>query len=257
MKKYKIDKEESKIKNKRWSNILELCEKQSAVTVYQLVEALNVSEATIRRDLQSMEDEHLIVRFHGGARIIDAALKEKTMSMKSLLNVEEKEKISRFGASLIQDGQIVFLDAGTTTYSLIDYIKAKDITVVTTGIPHLTKLAQKNIKTFALSGFVKPSTAAVTGKETVHQISNMNFDIALLGTNGIHSQAGFTTTEEYEGEAKEMAIQQAKKSYVLADKSKFNKLCFVRFAHLNEATVVIDEKVADFDYNLIDYIIAQ
>lgn len=244
------------MKNKRWSSILELCEKQSTVTVLELVEKLGVSEATIRRDLQNMEDNGLVVRFHGGARIVDAALTEKTMTMKALLNIEEKEKISRYGASLIKDGMIVFLDAGTTTYNLIDYITAKDITVVTTGIPHLSKLSAKNIRTFVLSGFVKPTTAAVTGKETVHQISNMNFDLALIGTNGIHPQAGFTTTEEYEGEAKETALRRSKKSYILADKSKFNKLCFVRFANLDAATVIIDEKIPDFDYDLIDYIIA-
>ena len=157
---------------------------------------------------------------------------------------------------MIQDGQIVFLDAGTTTYNLIDYIKAKEITVVTTGIPHLTKLSQRNIKTFVLSGFIKPNTVAVTGKETVSQISNMNFDIALLGTNGVHPIAGFTTPEEYEGEAKSMVIQRAKKTYILADKSKFNKLCFVHFADLDEVTVIVDEKIEDFDYRLLDCIVA-
>ncbi len=244
------------MKNKRWSSILELCENQGAVTVEQLTAVLQVSEATVRRDLQKMEDNGLIFRFHGGARLIDNELKEKSMTMKSLLNIEEKEKISRYGASLIQDGQIVFLDAGTTTYNLIDYIEAREITVVTTGIPHLTKLSQRNIKTFALSGFVKSSTVAVTGKETVNQLSNMNFDIALLGTNGVHPAAGFTTPEEYEGEAKAMAMRRAKKSYILADKSKFNKLCFVHFADLQDATVIIDAKIEDFDYQLIDYIVA-
>lgn len=234
-----------------------MCEQQSAVTVQELVKDLNASEATIRRDLQNMEDSGLIVRFHGGARILDNELKEKSMTMKSLLNVEEKDRISRYGASLIQEGQIVFLDAGSTTYKLIDYIKAKDITVVTTGIPHLTKLSQKNIKTFALGGFVKSNTVAVTGKETVNQVTNMNFDLALLGVNGIHAQAGFTTPEEYEGEVKAAVLRQAKKSYILADQSKFNKLCFVRFANLNEATVIIDKKIADFDYHLIDYIVAE
>lgn len=243
--------------NKRWSRILELCEEKNTVMVPELVEQLGISEATVRRDLMNMEDSGLIVRFHGGARLIETELKERSMTMKSLLNVQEKEKISRYGASLIQDGQIVFLDAGSTTYNLIDYITAKDITVVTTGIPHLTKLSQRNIKTFALSGFVKSTTVAVTGKETVNQVSNMNFDIALIGTNGIHTQAGFTTPEEYEGEVKSTVIQRSKKSYILADKSKFNKLCFVRFAQLNAATVIIDEKVIDFDYSLIDYIEAK
>lgn len=244
------------MKDKRWSRILELCEKQNIVTVEELVQALHVSEATIRRDLCYMEDNGLIARFHGGARMIDAQRTEKSMNMKSLLNVKEKEKISRYRASLIQDGQIVFLDAGTTTYNLIDYIKAKEITVVTTGIPHLTKLSQRNIKTFVLSGFIKPNTVAVTGKETVSQISNMNFDIALLGTNGVHPIAGFTTPEEYEGEAKSMVIQRAKKTYILADKSKFNKLCFVHFADLDEVTVIVDEKIEDFDYRLLDCIVA-
>lgn len=242
------------MKQKRWSKILEICESNNIVSVNELINHLNVSEATIRRDLQNMEDNNLIVRFHGGAKLNENSNIEKSMSMKTLLNIEEKNYISTYAASLIKDGDIVFLDAGSTTYNLIDHIKAKDITIVTIGIPHLSKLSQKEIKTFVVSGFVKSSTVAVTGKETVNQISKMVFDIAFIGTNGIHTQAGFTTPEEYEGEVKSMVIEKSKESYILADSSKFNKLYFVKFATLDEVKVITDKKIDNFDYSLIDCI---
>ena len=85
----------------------------------------------------------------------------------------------------------------------------------------------------------------------------MIFDITFIGTNGVHQKAGFTTPDEYEAEGKTMAIRQSKTTYILADKSKFNKLCFSKFAELDEAVVIIDQKVENFDYKLIDYVIAE
>ena len=242
------------MKNKRWGLILKMCEETSFVSTNDIVEKLNISEATARRDLRDMEDNGLIVRSYGGARLSENVIQEKSMSLKSFLNIEDKNKIAKYAASLIKDGMIVYLDAGTSTLEMIDYINAINITIVTNGIPHLLKLSKKNIKTFVLSGFVKSNTEAVTGKETVNQISHLNFDLAFVGVNGIHPKTGFTTTEEYEGEGKKMAIRQSKKSYILADNSKFNKLCFVPFANFDEATVIIANKVDDFDFSLINYI---
>lgn len=242
----------SMLKQERWMKIAQLCQQKDRVTVEELVETLHVSPATIRRDLQQMEDESLIVRYHGGAKSKENLLEEPSMIIKNVSNVDQKRHIACYAASLIRDNQMIYIDAGSTTLMMLQYITAKNITVVTPGVPHLTLLGERGISTIVLGGTLRWSTQAITGRQAVRQLSEMYFDECFVGTNGIHSQVGFTTSNEMEAETKALAIHHAKKAYVLADHSKFNILCPVHFADLKEAMIICDT-VEDFDTSLIDY----
>ncbi len=229
------------IKN-RWKEIVRILKINDIATVVDLVNTLGVSEATIRRDLAQMEDEHLLTRFHGGAQFLQSNRFEESMEIKSLNYIEDKRHLAIFASRLIKDNSVIYLDAGSTTLSLIQFINAKNITVVTNGIPHAMKLAQKGIKTYLVGGLVKGNTEAVTGKETLDTVRNMNFDMALMGTNGVHPIAGYTTPEEYEGEVKRTVIHNSKTTYILAHSAKMNVLCFVPFATLQEAILITDDQ---------------
>ena len=241
------------IKQTRWIKIAQLCKEKDRVTVEELVQILHVSPATVRRDLQEMEDQSLIVRYHGGAKSRDNMFDEPCMIIKNVSNVDPKRHIAYKAASLIQDNKMIYIDAGSTTLMMLQYISAKNITVVTPGVPHLALLGEKGISTIVLGGTLRWSTQAITGRQAVRQLSEMYFDECFVGTNGIHSQVGFTTSNEMEAETKALAIHHSKQSYVLADHSKFNVLCPVRFADLKEAEIICDT-VEGFDTSLIDYI---
>lgn len=240
------------IKETRWMKIAQLCKDRDKVSVEELVEALHVSPATVRRDLQEMEDQSLIVRYHGGAKRKENLSEEPSMIIKNVSNVDPKKHIAYHAASLIRDNQMVYIDAGSTTLMMLQYITAKNITVVTPGVPHLTLLGERGISTIVLGGTLRWSTQAITGRQAVRQLSEMYFDACFIGTNGIHSQVGFTTSNEMEAETKALAIHHSRKAYVLADHSKFNVLCPVHFADLKEAMIICD-RVEDFDTSLIDY----
>ena len=241
-------------KQQRWRQIIEICREQDAVNVEQLVEALGVSPATVRRDLQEMDDLNIISRFHGGARINVNQFDEPHMLIKGETYTYEKRAIARRAARLIHDHQLVYLDAGSTTLEMLQYITAKNITVVSPGLPHLTALAQKEISTIVPGGPLRSGTAAIAGMATIKQIEQMYFDIAFVGTNGIHESVGFTTTNEMEGGTKAAAVHRAENAYILADSSKFGILNPVKFASLDEAVVITDSIPDSFDSSLIRYI---
>lgn len=234
------------VKQHRWNRIAELCKEKDSVSVEELVEMLGVSPATIRRDLQNMEDLKIISRYHGGARINLTQYDEPHMILKSESNIKEKQAVARRAASLIKDHQMVYLDAGSTTFEMIEHIHARNITVVTAGIRHILELSRHNISTIVLGGPLRPETEAIAGRNTVEQIKTMYFDIAFVGTNGIHDKVGFTTSNELEASTKAAAIHQAKTPYIITDSSKFFILNPVQFAKLDEAIILTDSIPEEF-----------
>ena len=240
-------------KQHRWSEIIALCKEKDSVTVDELVAHLKASPATIRRDLQDMEDLRMLERFHGGARLSGTSAHEPAMLIKSGINPHEKRQIGYLAAKMIRDNQMVYIDAGSTSFEMLQYITARNITVVTPGVPHITVLGQKGFNTIVLGGKLHWPTEAITGRTAIKQMEELYFDISFVGTNGIHERIGFTTSNELEADTKRLAIEHSREAYILADYSKFNKLSPVPFAGLRDA-VILTDSVRDFDPALIRYI---
>jgi DeoR family fructose operon transcriptional repressor len=240
-------------KTARWNDIINLCKAHEKVTVQELVDTLHVSPATIRRDLAEMEDLKMVSRYHGGVMITSSQINEPGMAAKQKTNQEAKKQIAWTASRLIHDNMMIYLDAGSSTYEMIPFIHARNITIVTPGVPHLTLLGERDIPTIVLGGKLYWQTASIIGRQALNMLKEMYFDIAFVGTNGIHEKAGFTTSNEQEADTKAMAIRHAKDPYILADASKFNVLRTVPFAALNEATIITD-RVPDFDLSLIHYL---
>ncbi len=243
-------------KRERWKRILQLLQENDKLTTDQLVAILDVSQATVRRDFVEMEDEHLIQRYHGGVKAVFDVHDEDPMNLKIYYNTREKGAIGKCAASLIRDNDIVYLDAGSSTTQVIPYITAKNITVVTNGLPHVSELGKRGINTILLGGTVKSNTEAVMGYLATNALATFNFDIAFMGTNGIHKSFGYTTPQIDEGEIKSMAISHSDKTYVLADSTKMNKHYFVSFAGLKDVVLITDKYNNEFDYSLVSVILA-
>jgi DeoR family fructose operon transcriptional repressor len=226
--------------------ILELLKTKEFLTVEELVDCIGASKATIRRDLKQLElEQGSLKRFRGGAAL-DTRFNEDSafrLDEKLLEFRDEKRIIGEKAAALISDGDFLFLDSGSTVHFMIDYITAKDISVVTNGIENVIKLLEKGIQTYILEGYVQPGSKSVQGHDTVSKIHKLNFDKAFLGTRGIDTQIGFSTTNSYDGLLKAAAIQQARKTYVLGDSSKFGIRKFYTFAGFDEVELVTDRRM--------------
>lgn len=224
----------------RWTEILNYLKIKKSATVEEMMEKFDVSRSTLRRDLVAMEERNLIIRTRGGAEII-----EEERNLDEILNVykNEKVKIAKKAAGLIKDNDVIFIDSGSTCYYIIDYIKAKNVTVVTNGIAHIQKLMMQGINTYVLGGYAKPEMNLIVGEDTEKKVSMMNFDIAFLGTMGIDEEVGFTTELLIDGNVKRAVIKSSKECYILADKSKFNVRKFYTYGTFEQGTIITDSKI--------------
>lgn len=231
--------------SERHQRILALLEKNENVSLQELVDYLSTSESTIRRDLSQLEKENQLKRVHGGASLLHQTRSELSMQEKSSIHLEEKKAIAAYAASLVQDGDCIFLDAGTTTYEMISYLQAEELIVVTNGLPHLEALFEKDIDTYLLGGFVKRKTKAIIGRTAQETITQYRFDKCFIGVNGIHPDYGFTTPDPEEAIIKTMAINAAREAFALGDYTKFNEVTFAKIADLDQAAIITNKYNSD------------
>ena len=225
----------------RHALILEQIKQNKSVTLTELCEQLGASESTIRRDLTSLDERGLIKKVHGGAISTDERtlnLVEHDMESKSKLFTEEKIAIARYAASLVDDGDYIYIDAGTTTEKMIDFLPDKDVTFVTNAFIHAKKLAQKGFRVYIPAGEIKLTTEAIVGAECVSSLRNYNFTKSFIGANGISLSAGITTPDRNEASVKAAAVENSHAVYILADHSKFGQVASVTFAQIGRVQII-------------------
>ncbi|SDY33991.1 DeoR family transcriptional regulator, fructose operon transcriptional repressor [Evansella caseinilytica] len=224
--------------------ILSLLEEKKIVKLQELVDATGASESTIRRDLTELEEQKLLKRVHGGASLISKKFEEPTIEEKQSKYKAEKSAIGKYAASLVNNGDCIFIDAGTTTRAMVEYLQDKEIVVVTNGLNIITELIANNIRTYVTGGYVKEGTHAFVGRGAVDSLQTFQFDKAFVGTNGVDSESGYTTPDPEEAQIKELAIRKANETFVLADHSKFGDTSFAKIADLS-AAIIITSKLTD------------
>ncbi|MDM5155899.1 DeoR/GlpR family DNA-binding transcription regulator [Bacillus sp. DX1.1] len=218
--------------------ILDLVKEQQVVKLQELVERTNSSESTIRRDLAQLEKKRLLKRVHGGAAMLTGKGKEPTMVEKSAKNVHIKKQIAEYAASLVEQGDCIYLDAGSTTFEMIPYLINKEVTVVTNGLMHIEALVEHNIRAYLLGGMMKSQTKALIGAMAQESMQHYRFDTCFLGANGVHEQLGYTTPDPEEALLKKTALTLANESYFLIDESKFSEVAFAKIASIEEAAII-------------------
>lgn len=230
----------------RYQAILQILNVRGAVTVAELSELMKTSESTIRRDLNYLAELGKLNKVFGGATSITQTSGVNEASFESRVGEMDAEKIAiaKYAATLVHDGDLVFIDAGTTTFRLIDCLTNKNAKYVTNGVAHSRKLIQMGFATYMVGGRVKPVTEALVGSDAIAYISRLNFTKAFMGTNGIDLDAGFTTPELDEGTIKEAAVRNSYMSFVLSDHTKFKRVFPVTFAPLTRCCIITD-KVSD------------
>ena len=220
--------------------ILSILKEQGTVKLQELVDQLQASESTIRRDLVQLEEMKLLKRVHGGASLLQRKGIEPTTMEKQYKARAEKQLIAKLAASFIEKNDCIYLDAGTTTAEMIPYLKDKNITVLTNGLMHIPKLIELEIKTVLVGGMIKFSTNAIIGSNAVQFLNEYRFDKCFLGMNGIHQELGFTTPDPEEALLKKMALRLSNETYVLADSSKLNEATFAKVADVSDAIIITD-----------------
>lgn len=230
----------------RYQIIMNLLEQKKAVTVSELTLALGASEATVRRDLNTLQEMGRLHKVHGGATALTGGITagEPDMPTKSTLRMEEKSAIGAYAATLIEDDDFVYIDAGTTTEQLVQHLRPSKACFVTNGIDHAKLLIRRGLKTQLLGGTLKPTTEAIAGAVALEHLRQYNFSKCFLGANGVDLKCGFTTPDPEEAVLKTEAINRAYLSFVLADSGKFGLVTPVIFSPLRKACVLTEAEPA-------------
>ncbi|MBU3104777.1 DeoR/GlpR family DNA-binding transcription regulator [Clostridium gasigenes] len=224
----------------RYQIILNEIDRKSLVYVSELVKDLDTSESTIRRDLNFLHKQGKLKKVHGGATALDKFIntKDDLLSTRESLNIDEKLEIAKYAANLIKENDFVYIDAGTTTDLMIEFINEKEAVYITNGINQAKKLINKGLKTYILGGEIKESTEAIIGVEAINTLKRYNFNKGFFGTNGISKDRGYTTPDISEALVKQEALRRTREAYIMADNSKFDEISCVTFGELEDATII-------------------
>lgn len=231
------------LNQERKNAIMDILKTHGTVSVAMLTEVLGASESTIRRDITELAKTGLVNKIHGGAMLKNQnfiAL-EDSVQKKSGENMSEKKEIARFAAAQINNDDFVYLDAGTTTLLMADYIdKNCAASFVTNGIIHAKKLVQMGLQVYVLGGQLKSTTEAVIGVVAAKNIRSYNFTKAFIGANGVSIERGYTTPDAEEAFVKATAFDRSFVTYILADHSKFGVVSSVTFAPIDRGCIITD-----------------
>lgn len=233
----------------RHAIILDRVRQDGGVRVSDLVEALGVSDMTIRRDLDVLADRGLIDKVHGGATAVDlTSTSEPGFEAKAGLQLDEKQAIAAAVRSRIAAGAAVAIGAGTTTHGVAQaLVDLGDLTVVTNSIPvaEVFHAEARSDQTVILTGGIRTPSNALVGPVAVGALRSLHVDVAIIGVHGMEQRSGFTTPNLHEAETDRALIESAQRVIVVADHTKWGVVGISTIAEFEEVDVLVsDERLA-------------
>jgi DeoR/GlpR family transcriptional regulator of sugar metabolism len=225
--------------------ILEEVRRRGAVRVSELTKLLDVSDMTVRRDLDVLSAAGLVDKVHGGATAPGRlSTDEPGFEAKSTRQLDEKEAIARAAADLVEPGQAVGLTAGTTTWRLAHHLlDVPDLTVVTNSIQaaNILHRDRRPDLTVILTGGVRTPSDALVGPVAVTTLRSLHVDVLFMGVHGMTVDAGFTTPNLLEAETDQVFVASAERVVVTADHTKWGVRGLSRIARLDEVHALVSD----------------
>lgn len=231
----------------RKSRILELLNENSKLIVPDLCEYFSVSPATIRNDLRELENGGLLKRTHGGAILNTKTGYELNSYQKEVKNLTAKQAIARFAINLVEDGDTIAIDTGTTTLEFAKMLTAKKgITAVVNDIDIAKQLEENSDASIILiGGILRKKFHCTIGPIAQKALEGLSVDKAFIATNGISVKRGLTTPDLNQSEIKKAMINIASEVVVICDSSKIGNVAFSQVATLDKVDRLITDDGAE------------
>ena len=231
----------------RQNRILELLATDGAVWVSKLAVELNVTEETVRRDLEKLEKQESLRRTHGGAVPIDGTTYELSLEKRKHTNVEEKAQLAKIAAGYVVTGDTVFLDASTTTFYMAKELKSmSNITVITNSIRVIEELqGSDGIKVIAVGGIVSRNESFVGTMAEKCIEDNYFASKMFFSSKGVTASAGILESNEQECGIKKKMMKNAGSKYYICDKSKLGRVGFVKLSDFSDIDYFITGALDD------------
>ena len=210
------------------------------MTVQELTERLSVSEVTIRKDLTSLEEMGVLVRTHGGAQLAEDRRTLRTLETRLRENPAEKRSVARRAVELINDGDTIYIDCGSTCILLAQEIREMNLRVVTNALEVMSILANApGIALFSVGGSYRMEAGSFLGPIALENIRNFRIQTCFIGATGIQEDGAFSSQNVYEAELKRRVMEVSSRRVILADRSKFPTSAFSVFARAEDIEVLV------------------
>lgn len=242
----KNTKAETLMAGDRQREILNLLEETGTIRVVELSRRFAVTEETIRRDLERLEGEGLLLRVHGGAVLNRKEGYEIPALQREMVNMEEKRMIGATAASLVEDGEIIGLDASTTCLQLAKHLTQHDLTVITNSVAVCLELFnKKGISVILTGGYLMPESLSLAGVPAEKMIEGYHIDKFFFSCRGFDLKRGVTESHESQSQIKKKFFSLSDQLILLADSSKFQRKSLVCLADLEDVhKLVTDNKMS-------------
>jgi DeoR/GlpR family transcriptional regulator of sugar metabolism len=227
----------------RENEIIKLIKAKGTVRVSELSKLLDVSEATVRRDLDKLDGKSQIQRIHGGAILIEKSDPEPPVILRKTLMSDEKERIGKAAANLINEHETIFLGSGTTAEAVArNLVGHKNITVITNALTVINILVQENgISLIATGGLFRDSELSFIGHITEQSLKELRPQKVIMGIRAINLTAGLTNDYLPEVSTDRVIIQSAPEVYIVADHTKFEKVSTAFVAPVTSVNKIITD----------------
>lgn len=231
----------------RQKQILSLLARHGKLSITQIVKQFAVSEATARRDMETLASQGKVQRVHGGVIAIEQAPPELPILQREDEQADEKSAIGRAAANLIKDGETIFLGSGTTVLEVAKNLRGqKNLTVITNSLPVLNTLAgEKQITVVSLGGQLRDSELSFIGHITEQALAELRVDKVFMGTRGISLEHGLTNDYLPETLTDRAILKIGRQVIIAADHTKINRVATTMLAPLKAMHVFVTDEYAD------------
>jgi DeoR/GlpR family transcriptional regulator of sugar metabolism len=224
--------------NERQKSILELLSKSQELSVNELTAQFGVSSVTIRGDLDYLENERLLKRVHGGARLHS----EDDISQRIGINYPRKAAIAAKAATLVKPGETIFIDAGSANALFArELAQIPNIQVITSNIFIARQLKKSQVNVIILGGVFQHDSESVVGSLAKMGLERINFSKAFIGVDGITKSHGFASNDMMRAEIAREAILRAEQGFVLSDSTKIGKIAACTICSLDEVNCLVTD----------------
>lgn len=230
--------------DERRQHILNLIQSQGRVLVGELSRSLRTSTITIRKDLEYLHSKGLIQRSHGGAlRLQSGAMFDPSLQEKQRQHSQEKQRIAAAAITMVEEGQCVMLDSGTTTTAIAQALKRfSQLTVITNAVNIATELSSTDFEVILVGGSLRKNSSSLVGPLAEDVLEQMHADILFLGLDGFDVEVGVTTPNFLESRVNRAMIKAAKRVVAVCDSTKFGRRSLSRIAPVSAIHAVITDK---------------
>lgn len=228
--------------------ILQKLQKDGKVNIIDLMEEMNVSGVTIRKDLKLLEDKNLLFRTRGGCSINNPYTIDRSINEKEFINSEEKQKIAKAALKLIGHTDSIMIGSGTTVFEFARAIfPTRHLTIITPALKVGLELSNRpNVEVLQLGGLIRSNSSSVAGSHAINVLEDISCGILFIGVDGIDLDFGFSISNLSEATLNQKMIETANTVVVLADSTKFDRRGLGRICSIEQVQYIItDDKVSD------------